>query len=169
MRSNVIRFPGVGLRGGEPPLDADAVTTRPTQAGYPHLRSVDAGPTAAQPRPARHIMSMTWACLVGYLGGIAVTLALAATGGTRHLSFDLAAFAVLAAVIGWWSRPVGAGCAAVIGWLFYDGFLVGRHAELRLHGMADVWRVGLVVAVAVLASAASYGARRNAAVHPARR
>jgi hypothetical protein len=92
------------------------------------------------------------ACVAGYAGGIVATIVLVNEGGTRHLGFDVAAFAALTAAIGWCSRPAGAASAAVIAWLFFDGFLVGRHAELSWHGTADAWRLGVLAAIAVLAS-----------------
>jgi hypothetical protein len=93
------------------------------------------------------------ACLAGYAASAALTAVLVLGGGTRHLGFGIAAFTVLAAVIGWRSRPGAAACAAVIAWMFFDGFLAGQHAELRWHGTADLVRLGLLIAVAVGVSA----------------
>jgi putative intracellular protease/amidase len=89
------------------------------------------------------------------VAGAALTTVLVLAGGTRHLTFDIAAFAALAAVIGWRSRPTAAACAA-LAWLFFDGFLAGRHAELRWHGRDDVARLGLLIAAAAAASVARW-------------
>lgn len=81
-------------------------------------------------------------------GAVATTL-LAATGGTRHPGADLVAYVLPAGALGlgarWWAAPA----AAVVLWLFYDGFLVGRHGVLTWHGTIDGWRLGLIVAGAL--------------------
>lgn len=81
--------------------------------------------------------------------GVAVTTLLAATGGTRHSDADLVAYVGLAVVIGlgarWWAAVSG----ALILWLFYDGFLVGRHGALAWHGSPDGWRLGIMAAGAL--------------------
>ncbi len=148
MRTNVIHFPGATSVGGAGPPGTQAEPPRP--AAGPDGPDGPDGP--AGPAPLR--LSWPLACVAGYLGGAALTVVLIAVGGTRHLAADVAAYAVLAAVIGWWSRPAGAAIAAVIGWLFFDGFLAGRHAALHWHGTADEWRLGVLAVAAVLASAA---------------
>ncbi|GAA1959709.1 hypothetical protein GCM10009838_15070 [Catenulispora subtropica] len=84
-----------------------------------------------------------------FIGGIVATAGLAAIGGTRHVDVDLAAYVGLAAVLGlgarWWAAPT----AAFILWLFYDGFLVGRHGDLVWHGAMDGWRLGFIGAGAL--------------------
>ncbi len=137
MSSNVIRFPGASL-----PDDSQPGSAEPCPPP-------DAPPRARGRAP---VLAWPWACIAGYLGGIVVTIVLVNQGGTRHLGFDVAAFAALAAVIGWFSRPLGGASAAVIAWLFFDGFLVGRHAQLSWHGTSDAWRLGLLAAIAILAS-----------------
>jgi hypothetical protein len=132
MSSNVIKFPATGRE-------------HETQQPAPR-------PTARL--SSGRVLSWPGACLAGYAGGAALTILLVLHDGTRCLGFDLACFGILAAAIGWWSRPAGAASAAVIAWLFFDGFLAGRHAELRWHGNADAWRLGLLVAIAAGTSAA---------------
>lgn len=81
--------------------------------------------------------------------GLVGTVLLAATGVTRHADADLVAYVALAAGLGlgarWWAAPAG----ALILWLFYDGFLIGRHGDLAWHGAMDGWRLGVIAAGAI--------------------
>ncbi|MEY9913479.1 type IV secretory pathway TrbD component [Catenulispora sp. MAP12-49] len=83
-----------------------------------------------------------------FVAAMAVTILLAATGGTRHVDADLIAYGVLAAVLGFGARWWTAGAGALILWLYYDGFLVGRHGELVWQGNIDAWRLGVITACA---------------------
>jgi hypothetical protein len=85
---------------------------------------------------------------LAFCGSIAVTCVLAATGGTRRLSVDLIAYAALAAAVSVRTRALPIPAVAVIAWLFYAGFLVGRHGEISWHGSIDVWRVAVIVGAA---------------------
>jgi hypothetical protein len=100
--------------------------------------------------------------LAAYLGAAAVTAVTAASGGTHHPAAGLVAYAVLAVVVAAGARPLVAPAVAVIVWLFDDGFLVGRHAQLAWHGSASAWRLGLLVALAVTARVTAAAARRRA-------
>jgi hypothetical protein len=132
MRSNVVKFPG----------------TRTPPHATPYV------PPSSRQRFPQRVLRSDEACLAGYAASAALTAVLVLGGGTRHLGFGIVAFTVLAAVIGWRSRSATAACTAVIAWMFFDGFLAGRHAELRWHGGADIARLGLLLAAAALASAA---------------
>jgi hypothetical protein len=46
---------------------------------------------------------------------------------------------------------VGRTVGALILWLFYDGFLVGRHGIITWHGSLDGWRLGFIVGGAAAA------------------
>lgn len=64
---------------------------------------------------------------------IALVVALCSTGGT-------------------WPASLGVG---VIGWLFVTGFVINSRGELHITGSPDVWRLLLMVGVAVLSTAVS--------------
>jgi hypothetical protein len=54
----------------------------------------------------------------------------------------------------WWAGlPVGA-ASALYGWLFFDGFIVGRQAHLAWHGVIDLDRIlelaGAALAIGIL-------------------
>jgi hypothetical protein len=87
--------------------------------------------------------------LLAFVAGIAATTLLAATGGTRHADAELVAYVGLAAMLGlgarWWTALSG----ALILWLFYDGFLVGRHGVIAWHGSLDGWRLAFIAIGAI--------------------
>jgi hypothetical protein len=72
--------------------------------------------------------------LAGYcVAAIAATTA-AAAGGTRHLALGLA---IIAVAVGFAATRMGIATGVAtggVGWLFYSGFIVGRHAALVWHG-----------------------------------
>jgi hypothetical protein len=84
--------------------------------------------------------------LAAFGGAVVLTCLLAATGGTHRLGPDLAAFAVLAALTAVTSRWWAVFAIAGIDWLFYAGFLVGRHGEIAWHGTIDGWRIAMILA-----------------------
>jgi hypothetical protein len=92
-----------------------------------------------------------WRNVEGVLAGycvVAVATAVAvAAGGTRHPLVALAvlAFALLAAA----SRmtlPVGL-ASGILAWLFYDGFVIGRHGDLAWAGERGAWWLAILLAV----------------------
>ena len=89
--------------------------------------------------------------LAGYCVVAVATAAAVTAGGTRHPLVALAvlAFALLVAA----SRmtlPVGL-ASAIMAWLFYDGFIIGRHADLAWAGVREAWWLAVLLAAAVLA------------------
>lgn len=86
---------------------------------------------------------------IAFGAATALTCLLAATGGTRRLEADLVMYAALAALMSltaqWWTALA----VAAMLWLFYDGFLVGRHGVLTWHGTADLKRIAVIAAAAV--------------------
>jgi hypothetical protein len=75
-----------------------------------------------------------------------LTLVLAATGGTHRPGPDLVAYAALAALTGTLARATAVPLACIVYWLFYAGFLIGRHANVQWHGSIDGWRLAMIAA-----------------------
>lgn len=90
--------------------------------------------------------------LAGCCGIAAATTVAVAAGGVRHhvLAIAIVACAVLT-VAARLRRTQAAIASTVIGWLFFDGFIIGRHASLGWDGAREWWWL------AVLASAAMGG------------
>lgn len=70
-------------------------------------------------------------------------------GGTRQQDASLAALAAVSAVIAALSVPLAAPGIGAIAWMFDNGFLVNRHADLIWHGTADGIRLGVLLGAAV--------------------
>jgi hypothetical protein len=107
--------------------------------------------------PAHHCWPASSGLLAAYAGSAAVTAVAALAGGTRHPAAALAAYGLLAAVVAASTRPAAAAGVALIAWMFDDGFIVGRHADLSWHGAADARRLAVLLAAA--AAAAMLGSR----------
>ncbi len=94
----------------------------------------------------REPASITTSLIAAFAGAIALTVVLAATGGTHRLGVDLVAYAALAAATGAWGRVPAIPLTSVMYWLFYAGFLVGRHGTVQWHGAIDGWRLAMIAA-----------------------
>lgn len=92
--------------------------------------------------------------LAGYGLAAVVTMAAVAVGGTRHPGVAAAGLAFAVFVAGRrMSMPVAL-ASGVIGWLFYDGFIVGRHGDLVWpRGPGPAWWLLVLVAAAGCGSA----------------
>ncbi len=94
------------------------------------------------------------------LNGFLVLLALAAildpTRGRLPASASLAIFAAVVAVCAWLSTPGVAILLASCAWLDYDGFVVGRQGVLSWHGSADLVRIVVLAASAVVVLASRH-------------
>ncbi|HEY7432970.1 MAG TPA: hypothetical protein VH641_19785 [Streptosporangiaceae bacterium] len=119
--------------------------------------------SASARRAANPRWPLSSALLAAYTGGAAVTLAAIAAGATRHPAAALVAYGVLTGVLCLGSRPLLMPAIAIISWLFDDGFIVGRHADLAWHGAADVRRLAILLAAAAAGSTAGALLRRR---HP---
>jgi len=64
----------------------------------------------------------------------------------------MVAYGLLAAVVAAHTRPAAAAGVALIAWMFDDGFIVGRHADLSWHGAADVRRLAILLAAGAMGS-----------------
>jgi hypothetical protein len=121
----------------------------------PGGRAGGASPLRASPtRPCWPVSS---GLLAAYAGSAAVTAVVALAGGTRHPAAALGAYGLLAAVVAASTRPAAAAGVALIAWMFDNGFIVGRHADLGWHGEADARRLAILLAAA--AAAAMFGSR----------
>jgi hypothetical protein len=86
--------------------------------------------------------------LAAYAGSAAVTAVVVLAGGTHHPAAALAAYGLLAAVVAASTRPAAAAGVALIAWMFDNGFIAGRHADLSWHGAADARRLAILLAAA---------------------
>jgi hypothetical protein len=86
--------------------------------------------------------------LTGYCAAAAGTAVAVAAGGTRH---PVAAIAVVALVLLAAATRMTLPAALIsgaIGWFFYDGFVIGRHASLGWDGVREVWWLLILMAAA---------------------
>ena len=86
--------------------------------------------------------------LTGYCAAAAATLVAVGAGGTRHPLTALVLLACVAAAVA--SRvtvPAAIACGG-IAWLFFDGFVIGRHADLGWQGAASGWQIAACVGAA---------------------
>jgi hypothetical protein len=100
----------------------------------------------------------TWAfatgLLAGYCGLAAATGVAVAVGGTRRPGLALAILAVAALLLATRTRAAATAGLGVMAWLFYAGFIAGRHGDLAWqsalawHDVAGGWRLGVLVASA---------------------
>jgi len=93
-------------------------------------------------------------------------------GGTRRPGIALGFIAAAAFAIAVRTTMPVALATGAMGWLFYAGFVTGRHAQLAWHGAADIQRAGILLGVAFCGAAASWihawvGTRRAALAEPA--
>jgi hypothetical protein len=107
----------------------------------------------------------TWALpgslLAGY-GGLAVATGIAvAAGGTRQPGLALAVLAVAALLLATQAKALAVAALGPMAWLFYAGFIAGRHGGLTWGGTADVWRFGTLTGSAVIGAGLSWLAARR--------
>jgi hypothetical protein len=90
--------------------------------------------------------------LAGYCVVAAATIAAVAAGGTRHplVALVVLALAVLAAARR--MRLPASLASGVMAWLFYDGFVIGRHGDLAWTGEREAWWLLVLVAAAACGS-----------------
>jgi hypothetical protein len=127
-------------------------------AGYGDSASVETlGELPESPRRWRHAEGP----LAGYCVAAAATAVAVLAGGTRH---PLVALAVLAFALLVAARRMtlpAALASAGIAWLFYDGFIIGRHAQLVWDGARGAWWLLVLVAAAVCGSVLGLRARNR--------
>lgn len=97
-----------------------------------------------------HRLSVTAAAGLTFLSCLVMAAAVSAVEVGQTVAF--AAFALAVALVAWWVAPVGAIVAALLGFLFADGFAVDSAGTLDWHGSADLLRLAALVGLAVTAS-----------------
>jgi hypothetical protein len=86
--------------------------------------------------------------LAGYCVAAVATAVAVAEGGTRHPVVALAVLAVALLAAGTRMTFPAALASGVMGWLFFDGFVIGRHANLGWDGVREIWWLLVLVAAA---------------------
>ena len=118
----------------------------------------------------------TWASasglLAGYCGLAGATGIAVAVGGARRPSLALAILAVAVLLLATRAKALAAAGLGFMAWLFYAGFIAGRHGNLAWHGSDDVWWLGVLAGSAFLGVtlswlAATLGGSQRAGNHPA--
>lgn len=129
------------------PIGMPAGVSRPARA-----------PDGAPPRCGVSVAAWPVSCglLAGFTASAVVTALTVVFGGNRHLAVALAVFAVAAALVSMYTRPLAAPGVALLAWMFDDGFLIHRHAALTWPGSAGAWRLALLAGVAI--AGAAFGA-----------
>jgi hypothetical protein len=94
--------------------------------------------------------------LVGYSALAAAAAAAAAAGGTHRPGIALGLMAVVACTVATRMTAPVALASGAMGWLFYAGFIIGRHAQLAWHGAADAQWLGILLGAALCGVAASW-------------
>ncbi|MFF9869405.1 hypothetical protein ACF1G0_29065 [Streptomyces sp. NPDC013953] len=102
-------------------------------------------------------------CASVFLGSAGLLPLLGATGELHHPAAAFPAYCALAAAASLRASARFAPLSALLCWLFYDGFVVHQQGELTFDGSADVRRLGLLLAAAVLGTAAGWAGRALAA------
>ncbi|MGK4581362.1 hypothetical protein [Kitasatospora sp. HPMI-4] len=104
-------------------------------------------------RPVTFRLAPDMSLALGLVGGAALAFALAGVGELRPSWFALGAYAALCTALGTASRPPAAPLIAGAGWLFYDGFVVHRYAQLGWAGLGtELARFALLTAAALIGS-----------------
>jgi hypothetical protein len=102
----------------------------------------------------------TWAAanglLAGYAGLAGATAVAVIVSGTHQPGRALAVLAVAAFGIGTRATLPVALASGGMGWLFYSGFITGRHGDLVWQGTTDVKRIGILLGAAVCGVAVSW-------------
>jgi hypothetical protein len=88
--------------------------------------------------------------LAGYCGLAIATAIAVAAGGTGRPGAALAILAVAVLLLAARAKAPTAAGVAVMAWLFYSGFITGRHGDLAWHGMDDLWRLGVLAGSAAI-------------------
>jgi hypothetical protein len=115
---------------------------RPTAAPVPDTHSE---PPRRWPAPE--------ALLAGYCLVAAATMAAVAVGGTGHPLVVLAVLACALLAAGTRLTLPAALGSGVIAWLYYDGFIIGRHGDLAWGGTREAWWLLALLGAALCGSA----------------
>jgi hypothetical protein len=101
-------------------------------------------------------MATSTGLLAGYCGLAIATGVAIAVGGTRRPAVVLALLALTVLVLATRSTAMAALGTGAMAWLFYDGFIIGRHADLAWHGTTDLEPLALLLGAALCGIATSW-------------
>jgi hypothetical protein len=116
------------------------------------------GCVSSDPReenPGRRTWAASYGLLAAYSASAAATAVAAAGGGTHRPGFALGLLALAASAVGLRATVPVALATGGMGWLFYAGFITGRHAQLAWQGTPDIWRLAILTGAALCGTAAS--------------
>ncbi|GAA2752322.1 hypothetical protein [Kitasatospora cinereorecta] len=102
--------------------------------------------------PAVYRLGPGMAAAVALVASAVLAPALGWVGELNADWFALGAYGLVCMLLGAVSRPFAAPLVGLSGWLFFDGFAVHRYGELGWNGRTDLLRLGVLTAVALLAS-----------------
>jgi hypothetical protein len=105
--------------------------------------------------PGRRTWAASYGLLAAYSASAAATAVAVADGGTRRPAFALGLLALAASAVGLRATLPVALATGGMGWLFYAGFITGRHAQLAWQGTADIRRLAILTGAALCGTAAS--------------
>ncbi|WP_371494902.1 hypothetical protein OG871_06510 [Kitasatospora sp. NBC_00374] len=129
------------------------------------MRLYHARPGRSSFRPVVDRLAVSMSGAIALIACAALTLALAVLREQHSTAFALGGFTVLCVLVGAVSRPVAAPLIAGTGWLFFNGFVVHRHATLEWGGTGvECMRLGLFAAAALVASLPASLPRRRVRV-----
>lgn len=106
--------------------------------------------------PGRRTWVASTGLLAAYFASAAATTVAVADGGTHRPGFALGLLALAAFAVGLRATVLVALANDGISWLFYAGFITGRHANLAWQGTADIRRLGILTGAALCGTAASW-------------
>ncbi|MFJ8043854.1 hypothetical protein ACIRBX_25465 [Kitasatospora sp. NPDC096147] len=131
------------------------------------LRLYRARPGGRSFRPATRRLPLGASLALALGGAAGLVPALALLGEQRATWFALGAFAVGCAVLGANSRPSAAPLIAGAAWLFFNGFVIHRHAVLGWSSTGgECARLGLFCSVALIAALPAVWPRRTVRTLP---
>ncbi len=108
----------------------------------------------------------SYGLLADYCAMAGTTAIAVAAGATRHHGVALVLLAVAVAAIAFRATPASALATGAMGWLFYAGFITGRHADLAWRGGADIGPIAVLLGAALGGLALSWLLARPLAEAP---
>jgi hypothetical protein len=131
------------------------------------LRGVSARRRGRPPRPA------SAGLLTGYCAVAATTALAVAAGAARRPGLGLALLGAAVLAVAVRTAASAAPGVGALGWLFYAGFITGRHADLAWHGTASLGPLAVLEGAAAAGVALSWlrghlARRRSSSGPPAR-
>ena len=135
------------------------------RGGRPRLYRARPGGRSYRPAVRRLPVGMSLALALGGAAGLVPALAVL---GERHATwFALGAFVLGCAVLGANSRPAAAPLIAGSAWLFFNGFVIHRHAVLGWSSTGgECARLGLFCTAALVAALPAVWPRRTVRAQP---